>query len=248
MVIHTFGDPKDPAILLIHPMLLSGRQMIEGIGKKIPGSYFLIAPDQGGHGDDTGAFTPKKDAEELTRYLNELGKSEVELLFAASMGGITAMALLNMGELRFRNTYLDGVPLARIKGITRLLSVPGMVAARNKAAGDPAAIGGKIAPLYGEEMGLSMAKQLGRLPKANVISIEKACLNGCAVPVDESVCGRLTFEWGGKEINRVGGEPLAGKLYPWAKIVIREGLGHCERMGKEQEQYARDLAARINSR
>ena len=45
MIIHTDGDPKSPVILLLHPMLLSGQMMIDLLGKKIPGTYYLIRPD-----------------------------------------------------------------------------------------------------------------------------------------------------------------------------------------------------------
>lgn len=241
MKIHTYGDPKDPVVLLIHPMLLNGEQMVEHFGKKLPGNYFFVAADQAGHGEDASAFTPRQDARELKRFLQDRGIGEVELLYAASMGGTTAMPLLSLGELYYKTVYLDGIPLGKSKGIKGLLSIFGYLAARKKAARDPAFLAKTLSPVYGEELGMSMAKQLGRLRAENVVRILKICQNGCGVPVDPAVCGSLSFEWGEKELNRIEGEPLAKRLYPWSKVLIIPDSRHCERLGKEPEILAQEI-------
>ena len=223
MKIHTYGDPKDPVVLLIHPMLLNGEQMVEHFGKKLPGNYFFVAADQAGHCEDASAFTPRQDAQELKRFLQDRGIGEVELLYAASMGGTT------------------GIPLGKSKGIKGLLSNFGYLAARKKAARDPAFLAKTLSPVYGEDLGMSMAKQLGRLRAENVVRILKICQDGCGVPVDPAVCGSLSFEWGEKELNRIEGEPLAKRLYPWSKVLIIPDSRHCERLGKEPEILAQEI-------
>ena len=241
MKIHTYGDPQDPVVLLIHPMLLNGEQMVEHFGKKLPGNYFFVAADQAGHGEDASAFTPRQDAQELKRFLQDRGIGEVELLYAASMGGTTAMPLLSLGELESKTVYLDGIPLGKSKGIKGLLSIFGYLAARKKAARDPAFLARTLSPVYGEDLGMSMAKQLGRLRAENVVRILKICQDGCGVPVDPAVCGSLNFEWGEKEVNRIEGEPLAKRLYPWSKVLIIPDSRHCERLGKEPEILAQEI-------
>ena len=241
MRIHTCGDPGDPVVLLIHPMLITGEQMVEHFGKKLPGKYCFIAADQGGHGEDTSVFTPRKDALELKQFLQDRGIREVELLYAASMGGVTAMPLLSLGGLYYKTVCLDGIPLGRNNGVKGLLSIIGYLAARKKAAEDPSSLAKSLSSVYGEELGMSMAKQLGRLSPKNVVRILKACLDGCGVPVDPSVCGSLTFEWGENEINRSKGEPLAKRLYPRSRVRIIPGSRHCERLGKEPESLAQDI-------
>ena len=241
MKIHTCGDPKDPVVLLIHPMLVNGEQMVEHFGKKLTGKYCFITTDQAGHGEDESDFTPQKDALEIKQFLQKQGIREVELLYAASMGGLTAIPLLSLGELYYKTVRLDGIPLGKTKGIKGLLSVFGYLAARKKAAKDPSSLAKTLATVYGEELGMSMAKQLGRLRAENVVRIVNACQNGCGVPIDPAVCGSLTFEWGEKEVNRVEGEPLAKRLYPWSKVLIIPHSRHCERLGKEPEVLAQEI-------
>ena len=247
MRIHTYGNPKDPVVLLIHPMLITGEQMYEHFGKKLPGKYCFITTDQAGHGEDTSVFAPRKDALELKQILQNQGIKEVELLYAASMGGLTAMPLLSLGELKYKTVHLDGIPLGKSKGIKRLLSIIGYLAARKKAVTDPSSLIKTLSPVYGDELGMSMAKQMGRLSAKNVVRIIKACLNGCGVPVDPAVCGSLTFEWGDMEVNRINGEPLAKRLYPWSKVLIIQNSRHCERLGKESESLALEIRKEMDS-
>ena len=246
MVIHTEGRPGDPAVVLLHPMLVSGRQMIELLGRKLPGSFFLIAPDQGGHGEERSDFvSPAQEAAELHRFLAERGIREIRLLFAASMGGTTAMELMKLGGLHFHAVYLDGVPLAQQNGLPALFLSSVLLRARKKAVKDPAAVTGMLTKLYGGELGRSMTEQLAGMSRLSVRRIGKACVSGCAVPLTAGQVERLTFEWGEKEINLRRGKPLAERLYPEARILVREGLGHCEHLGREPEAYARELGPEL---
>ena len=241
MVIHTYGDPKDPAVVLIHPMLFSGQRMIDHLGQRIPGSHYIIAPDQGGHGDDHGPFTPKEDAAELNRFMREKGITEVEALYAASMGGLMAMQLLSIGGLDFRTVRMEGIPLARAGRIMKPLAVLSLLMARKKAKKDPSSLTAKLASFFSEEISSGMVDQMIRLSAAEVAGIQKACVAGSAVPLKQGVCGRMTFEWGEKEVNARRGKPLAEQMYPWAEIVILPGMGHCTRLAREPEKVAEDL-------
>ena len=244
MIIHTHGNPKSPAILLIHPMLLSGRIMYEMLGQKIPGSYFIISPDQAGHGEDRDeAFSPRQDAAELQQYLLSKGITRVELLYAASMGGLTAMELLKLGGIHFRAVHLDGIPLADPGPVKRITASLRMLVFWKKARKDPDA----SARLVPYKIGKDMVEQLASLRRGNVWRIETICASGCAVPLEEKTCGRMTFEWGEKEISLAQSRPLVEKLYPWARIIVREGLGHCAYMARDPEAFAQELAMEIES-
>ena len=112
-----------------------------------------------------------------------------------------------------------------------------------KARKDPDA----AARLVPYEFGRRMVDQLAGLPRRNVWRIGTLCASGCAVPLEERICGRMTFEWGEKEINLAEGRPLAEKLYPRARIIVREGLGHCSYMSQDPEAFALELANEIGS-
>ena len=241
MKIHTCGDPKNPAVVLIHPMLFTGRQMIDLLGKKIPGPHYIIAPDQAGHGEDDGAYAPEADAAELRRFLLEKGITEVESLYGASMGGVISLRLLALGGVHYRTVRMEGIPLAKAEAVRGLKSALSLLFVRQKARKDPASMAKLLVPACGEEIARGMAEQMARMRLGNFCRIQRACLAGSAVPLEASVCDRMTFEWGEKEINCGQGKPLAGRLYPWAEVVVLPGQGHCTRLAKEPEKVAADL-------
>lgn len=246
MVIHTYGKPDSPVVLLLHPMLVSGELMAEHLGKRLQGDFCLIAPDQGGHGADGGEFlSAQQEAAELHRYLTVQGILEIRLLCAASLGGVTAMELMKLGGLHFGAVHLDGVPLAKLGGVQAMMAPTIYLRAWKKAKENPAEVAGMLSRMYGAEMGKSMADQLGAMSENSVRRILKACLDGCAAPLEPGLYDHLTFEWGEKEANLRKGKPLAEKLYPRVKIIVRPGLGHCEYLGREPEAYAKELGAEI---
>ena len=221
--------------------------MIEHVGKKIPGNYYIIATDQAGHGEDDSLFDPEEDAKQLKQYLSDQNIQEVEMLYAASMGGLTAMRLMQLGGPSYKRAYLDGIPLAKVDLPIALLARLSMINAWKKTKKDPVSAGQMLSSAYGEEIANLMALQLSKLSKANVDRVIKECGDGCAVPLKKDQCPSMTFDWGEKEINYRKGKPLAEKLYPWAKHVVREGLGHCEYLGKEPDAYGLELKKELEN-
>ena len=249
MVIHTYGDPGDPVVILLHPMLITGEQMYEMLGTKLKGNYFFISPDQGGHGDDKDDYvSPDKDAEELYRYLKENGYTDIALLFTASMGGVPAMQLLSKEDLHFRSVHIDGTPLAKLDPVTALIMQLLYQKYRKQAIKDPSKVAAALGKQYGEEAGRKMAEQFAKLSAKSVWRIVKYCTIGSAVPLSDELCSRMTFEWGEKEIDAKGGRPLAEKMYPSSKVIIRKDWDHCEYMAKNRQQYADELSAEMADR
>lgn len=246
MKIHTYGKSEDPVVLLLHPMLVSGAQMAEHLGKRLSGGFYLISPDQGAHGEAGGEFvSAKQEAAELHRWLLTQGIREIALLFGASLGGVTAMELLKLGKLHYRSVHLDGVPLAPLGGVQAMMAPTIYLGAWKEARRNPAESAGMLSRMYGVELGKSMAEQLGAMNESSVRRILNACLSGCAAPLEAGMYDRMTLEWGEKDVSLRKGRPLAEKLYPQAKIIVRPGLGHCEYLGREPEAYARELDAEL---
>ena len=50
MVVNEYGSPTDPAVILLAPMMVSGSDLYELMSPHFSGTYYFIAPDQGGHG------------------------------------------------------------------------------------------------------------------------------------------------------------------------------------------------------
>ena len=87
MKIQYFGDPSNPKIVVLHPMLLDGKSMLPLLGE-LRNSHCVIAPDLTGHGTDTGIFqSAQQEAETLAGWLTTQGWIDLKLVFGASIGG-----------------------------------------------------------------------------------------------------------------------------------------------------------------
>ena len=101
-------------MLLIHPMLASNEAMrsylVENILKEI-NEYRFIIPDLSGHGEAADEIyeSAAEEARMLSKYLLEHGLSEVDLGFAASLGGVVLFEMLNLGEIKFKRLFFEGV-------------------------------------------------------------------------------------------------------------------------------------------
>lgn len=51
MYIHEYGNRSDPIVILLAPMMVSGDNLYHMMRPHLKGSYHIIAPDQGGHGN-----------------------------------------------------------------------------------------------------------------------------------------------------------------------------------------------------
>ena len=50
MFINEYGNPKDSKMILLAPMMVSGSDLYKLMSPYLKEEYFIIAPDQGGHG------------------------------------------------------------------------------------------------------------------------------------------------------------------------------------------------------
>ena len=113
MVIHDLYPEKSKVMLLIHPMLASSELMrtflVENILKET-GEYRYIIPDLSGHGDAADEIyeSAVEEARVLTQYLLKHGVSEVDLGFAASLGGVVLFEILNRREIKFKRLFFEG--------------------------------------------------------------------------------------------------------------------------------------------
>ena len=74
MFINEYGDKKNPLVLLLAPMMVSGEDLYQLMHPYYEDDYHYIAPDQGGHGK-AGAYisadmasNPKEYAEEIEAF------------------------------------------------------------------------------------------------------------------------------------------------------------------------------------
>ena len=246
MVIHDLYPEKSKVILLIHPMLASSESMriflVENILKET-NEYRFIIPDLSGHGEAAGEVyeSATEEARVLVQYLLEHGVNEVELGFAASLGGVVLFEMLNLGEIKFKRLFFEGVSFYENTKIGGFLMTKIMLAKQKKSLKNPKLAVEKMSKMFGSQAGKMMAERFLKMNPLSIENIVRDCSNAMLPKMDMEMQKSCVFSYGEKDSDLRLAKRKIPKRYPEAKFVVDEGYGHCERMVKDAEGYARGV-------
>lgn len=244
MVIHDLYPEKSKVMLLIHPMLASSesmrRYLVENILKET-NEYRFIIPDLSGHGEAAGEKyeSAAEEARVLVQYLLEHGVREVVLGFAASLGGVVLFEMLNLGEIKFKRLFFEGVSFYERAKLGGFLMTKIMLAKQKKGLRNPKLAVEKMSKMFGSRAGKVMAERFLRMNPLSVNNIVRDCSNVRLPKMDMEMQKSCVLSYGEKDSDLRLGKRKIPKKYPEAKLVIAEGYGHCERMVKDAEGYAK---------
>ncbi len=112
MNFHTFGDPANPALLLIHGVL-NPWQTLEEISQHFSTRYYVIIPALDAHEEEkaTDFESIAVQAEKLEDYISENLGGRIFAAAGFSMGGAIAALLWKNGIISMEKLILDGAPL-----------------------------------------------------------------------------------------------------------------------------------------
>ena len=77
MFTHEYGSKKDPIILLLAPMMVSGEDLYRQMHPYFTDNYHFIAPDQGGHGMAGAYISAEEEYKTLKRFLLDAEYREI---------------------------------------------------------------------------------------------------------------------------------------------------------------------------
>ena len=249
MVIHDLYPEKSKVMLLIHPMLASSESMrnylVENI-LKMTDNYRYIIPDLSGHGDvaDEIYESAAEEARVLVQYLLEHGVSEVDLGFAASLGGVVLFEILNRREIKFRRLFFEGVSFYENSRLGGFLMTKIMLAKQKKGRKDPKLAVKKMSKMFGQQAGEVMAERFLRMDPLSIKNIVRDCSNVRLPKMDAEMQKSCVFSYGEKDSDLRLARRKIPKMYPDVKLVVDEGYGHCERMVKDAAGYAKMVVCR----
>ena len=244
MVIHDLYPEKLKVMLLIHPMLASSepmrRYLVENILKET-NEYRFIIPDLSGHGEAMNEVyvSAAEEARILTQYLLEHGVAKIDLGFAASLGGVVLFEMLNRGEIRFRRLFFEGVSFYENSRLGGFLMTKIMLAKQKKGLKDPKLAVRKMSKMFGNQAGGVMAERFLKMDPLSIKSVVRDCSNVRLPEMNAEMQKSCVFSYGENDSDLRLAKRKIPKKYPEAKLVIAEGYGHCERMVKDAEGYAR---------
>lgn len=244
MVIHDLYPEKSKVILLIHPMLASIESMrtflVENILKETD-EYRFIIPDLSGHGEaaDETYESAAEEARVLVQYLLEHGVNEVDLGFAASLGGVVLFEILNRREIKFRRLFFEGVSFYENAKLGGFLMTKIMLVKQKKGLKNPKLAVEKMSRMFGDQAGKVMAERFLRMDPFSIKNIVRDCSNVRLPKMDVEMQRSCVFSYGERDSDLRLARRKIPKMYPEAKLVVDEGCGHCERMVKDAEGYVR---------
>lgn len=246
MVIHDLYPEKSKVMLLIHPMLASSesmrRYLVENILKET-NEYRFIIPDLSGHGEAMIEVyvSAAEEARVLVQYLLEHGVREVDLGFAASLGGVVLFEMLNLGEIKFKRLFFEGVSFYERAKLGGFLMTKIMLAKQKKGLRNPKLAVEKMSKMFGSRAGKVMAERFLRMNPLSVNNIVRDCSNVRLPKMDMEMQKSCVLSYGEKDSDLRLARRKIPKMYPEARLVVDEGYGHCERMVKDAEGYAREV-------
>ena len=238
MVIHEYGEKGQRVVLILHPMGFTGKEMAEHFLPHFQGSYYVIAPDMGNHGDDKDEFKSiDLEMQKLHEYLIQNDIKHIDLVLGLSMGAAGALILMQNKDLEFGEVYLDGAPVARMGFIMRKIFAPVLIWVKNSMVKNLEKANAEYVERYGDVLGNQMGQNFLKFTDDSIRNIADLCVRGNIFEFDTETQKRMYFDWGSKEDYYKTSTPLVRKKYPNANVIIREGYAHCEYMAKHVEEY-----------
>lgn len=238
MYIHTFGRQDRPAILLLHPMGLPGETLFGIFREFVPDDYFVIFPDQGGHGKSGGYESVGAEATVLTDWLLETGHSQIQLVFGASMGAALAYELMKRDEIRFERVWLEGASLLNdAKAMRRFLLIfyftALWIARRNRRA-----VVRFIGKVYPEEVAEILVENCLKIDAESAKRISAACSDYQLEPMPIGLQRRVHIELDTTERAQL---KAIRRYFPNVDFTRHPHSRHCENMAQDPERYIRRM-------
>ncbi len=241
MYIHEYGNPEDPVILGLHPMGITGEDLYQALAPHLEGSYFVIAPDQGGHGKSGHYTSLEEETQALKAALLEQGITEFHLLYGASMGVTVAYELLKDPAFHFQKVWFDGGGFSekapKGQGAIAAMMRPVLKLYRK----DPNRIAKSFRKHYGPVFGKIMLRNFMQLSDEDIIRVFGAFSSRDMVRLPKETQENMHLEWGSEDGNYRQSKNALPKYFPYAQILLREGYGHCTYMAAHTAQYVREL-------
>ena len=250
MIIHTFGNPSAPVFVILHPPGLSGDYCYQLIRPYLKEDYCIIAPDLRGHGkDETDYISPAEDGKTLLRYLKEKKNLNIRLLFGASIGAAAALRVIQDPELMIDHVYLDSTPLISRSGVKQSVLTAAILKEKRKRHRSATSLKDvNLEKLYGKNLAPIISKSFQHYSEKSLRNISAAFFSNNDIRTFQpDLQKRMVMEWGEDDEVFKQSRRNIKKKFPYARIRIRKGEGHCSYMAKYIGSYIKDVRNSMNS-
>lgn len=245
MYIHEYGDKKEPTVILLAPMLISGEDLYKLMSPRFKGQYHIIAPDQGGHGRVGTYIGADEEYSELKCFLLKRGFRQISLLYGASLGGTVAYRLFLDADFEVVHAWFDGIMLSRRAGFAEWFMRNMFRSRKKKLARTHAEVSERLVKMYGYDFARMMTKNFERVTLEDINAICYACCHYDLRELTDSEQKKLHFDFGEKDLDLRYSKKTIPIYMPKAELTIRKGHVHCGYMAAHLQAYVEQIEAFI---
>ena len=113
MVFKTIGDKSNPVILFFHAMGVTGESSMP-VAEKMADKFYCVMPTSTVYCSGQKYRGKKDEVQQIVRFLEKQGITEIELVVASSIGADLAMAFLTDAKIPVKYIFFDGGQFAQI--------------------------------------------------------------------------------------------------------------------------------------
>ncbi|MCR5304136.1 MAG: hypothetical protein K6E33_06185 [Lachnospiraceae bacterium] len=241
MYINEYGDPSNPAVIMLSPMLISGSDIYGLMTPYLKGEYFIIAPDQGGHGKAGNYVSAAEEYRELKKYLLQSGHTEIKLLYGASLGVAVGWRLFFDPDINAEHVWFDGVALTKSSMIMEQIMKQTFMKKKKELDRTHMDSSDSLTKMYGEYFSKLMIKNLERVTPRDIDAICYACCHYDLKPLSDEQQQKLHLEYGEEDFDLNASRKAFKQYLPKVKVVIRKGYPHCGYMAAHTKEYVEEI-------
>ena len=123
MLLQTYGDRRNPAVLFFHAMGVTGASS-EPIARYLQDRYFCILPTSTVYCEGQKYVSKADEIRQVEDFLHRQGVERLAIVVASSIGADLAMAFLTSTKLPIGHVFFDGGQFAQIGKGTRRIMTP----------------------------------------------------------------------------------------------------------------------------
>ena len=239
---------KEKVVLLIHPMLSSAHGMKLIIADHMGEEFRYILPDLSAHGELSNEVyeSVQKESERIHEYLVNHHIQELALAYGASLGGVVLLQLLAYKDIKVRTAVFEGCSLWEHAKALNFIATSVFLHKHRKAIRNRELAIKKMTGLYGEKAA-PMAERFMQIDEQSLKNIFHDCAFVNPPELSKEEQEACLFLYGSKEFDLRSAKKVLPKKYPYARLKVWDGYGHCTKMSADPAEYGRMLKSEIEN-
>ena len=246
MVFKTIGDKSNPVILFFHAMGVTGESSMP-VAEKMADKFNCVMPTSTVYCSGQKYRGKKDEVQQIVRFLEKQGITEIELVVASSIGADLAMAFLTDAKIPVKYIFFDGGQFAQIGKMTRRIMVPFLYLAIKSLYWSKGKTLKRIMWCDDEKIKPYFIAAGKNLTYGNLRRLLKDSLEDKPLPkLSEELQKHIFWEFGSKEEHFKYRNAVV-RTYIHGNFPVFEGFNHMQYQIREPEGFARMLETIIET-